>query len=217
MKRKLMAITGAVALVAAGVGGLAAFTAAEAQNQAKAPVILVINTEMVIAQSKAGKTIPDQAEAVRVSVAKELEGEAAKLKKDIENFQKNASLMSDEVRQKTEQELAVRQQYGLPQRAQIAEQAFRIAVQNAGSTIMAESRPILEKIVKDRGATVLLDRSAVMYAAVETDITQEVISQLDKKLQKVEVQKFSLNEIEQQLREAQEKAQQAAQDKDGKN
>ncbi len=217
MKRKLMAITGAVALVAAGVGGLAAFTAAEAQNQAKAPVILVINTEMVIAQSKAGKTIPDQAEAVRVSVAKELESEAAKLKKDIENFQKNASLMSDEVRQKTEQELAVRQQYGLPQRAQIAEQAFRIAVQNAGSTIMAESRPILEKIVKDRGATVLLDRSAVMYAAVETDITQEVISQLDKKLQKVEVQKFSLNEIEQQLREAQEKAQQAAQDKDGKN
>lgn len=212
-----MAITGAVALVAAGVGGLAAFTAAEAQNQAKAPVILVINTEMVIAQSKAGKTIPDQAEAVRVSVAKELESEAAKLKKDIENFQKNASLMSDEVRQKTEQELAVRQQYGLPQRAQIAEQAFRIAVQNAGSTIMAESRPILEKIVKDRGATVLLDRSAVMYAAVETDITQEVISQLDKKLQKVEVQKFSLNEIEQQLREAQEKAQQAAQDKDGKN
>lgn len=210
MKNQFIAIAGAAALTLAGLGGFAAMNAAEAQGAQQAPVILVVNTEMVVSQSKAGKTIPEQAEAVRASVAKELEAETEKLKKDIENYQKNASLMSDEVRQKTEQELAVRQQYGLPQRAKIAEQAFRIAVQNAQAKILKESQPILEEIVKDRGATVLLDRSAVMYAAVETDVTQEVISKLDKKMDEVEVQKISLSEIENQLKEAQAKMQEQA-------
>jgi len=41
-----------------------------------------------------------------------------------------------------------------------------------------------------------------MYAAVETDITQEVIAVLDKKMKTVEVQKISLAEIEKQLQEA---------------
>jgi Skp family chaperone for outer membrane proteins len=211
MRVNIFAAAGGAALVIAGAAGLAALTGAEAQNAAKPPVILVVDTDKVISQSKAGQTIPQQAEAVRASVAGELEAEAEKLRLDIEKYQKNASLMSDEVRQQTEQELAVRQQYALPQRAQIADQAFRLAIQNAQGKILVESQPILKDIVEKRGATVLLDRAAVMYAAVETDVTQEVIAALDKELQQVEVQKISLAEIERQLREAQQKAQQAAQ------
>ena len=165
-------------------------------------MILVVNMEQLVSQSKAGKTIPAQAEAVQKSVSAELEAEATKLQKDIENFQKNSELMSDEVKQKTAQELQARAQYGLPQRQQIAEQAFRIALQNAQAKILQESQPILKDIVEKRGATVLLDRAAVMYAAVETDVTQEVITALDKKIDEVEVQKISLAEIEKQLREA---------------
>ena len=209
MKRQVSLIAGAAALVLAGFTGGAMINSAEAQRAEKAPVILIVNRAELISQSKAGKTIPGQAETVRDSVAKELEAEADKLRKDIESYQQNASLMSDEVRQKTEQELAVRQQYGLPQRAQIMEQAFTAAVQNAQAKVLVESQPILKEIVDKRGATILLDRSAVMYAAPETDITQEVIAQLDKKMDKVEVQKISLSEIEKQLREA--AAQQQAQ------
>ena len=207
MKKSVFAIAGAAVLGLAAVAGQAAFSAAEAQKDGKAPVILVVNMDQLVAQSKAGKTIPSQAEDVRKSVTAELEAEAEKLKKDIESFQKNSELMSDEVRQKTGQELQARAQYGLPQRQQIAEQAFRIALQNAQTKILAESQPILKDIVEKRGATVLLDRSAVMYAAVETDVTQEVIAALDKKLDKVEVEKFSLAEIEERIREAQAKAQ----------
>lgn len=209
MKRQVSLIAGAAALVLAGFTGGAMISSAEAQRAEKAPVILIVNRAELISQSKAGKTIPGQAETVRDSVAKELEAEADKLRKDIESYQQNASLMSDEVRQKTEQELAVRQQYGLPQRAQIMEQAFTAAVQNAQAKVLVESQPILKDIVDKRGATILLDRAAVMYAAPETDITQEVIAQLDKKMDKVEVQKISLAEIEKQLRDA--AAQQQAQ------
>jgi outer membrane protein len=180
---------------------------AEAQGAQKAPVILIVDRAQIVSQTKAGKTIPAQAEAVKKSVEKELEAEAQKLQKDIESFQKNASLMSEEVRTKTEQELQGRYQYGLPQRVQVMEQVFSNSVQAAQAKILIESQPILKEIVDKRGATVLLDRSAVMYAAPETDVTQEVIAALDKKFPSVEVQKVSLADVEKQLKEAQAKAQ----------
>lgn len=209
MRKQVFAFSGALALIVAGFTGGSLLGDAEAQSNGKAPVILVVDRAQVVSQTKAGKTIPAQAEEVRKTVEKELEAEADKLKKDIENFQKNASLMSDEVRQKTEQELTGRYQVGLPQRVQIMEQAFSTVVQRAQQQILVESQPILKEIVDKRGATVLLDRASVMYAAPETDVTQEVIAALDKKLPSVEVQKISLAEIEKRIKEEQEKAKNA--------
>ena len=203
MRKQLLAAAGALTLGFAGFVSGTAITGAEAQSAQKPPVILIVNREAVVAQTKAGKTIPDQAEKLKSSVEKELQREADKLKKEIEDFQKNASLMSDEVRQQKQQELAVRERVALPQRVQIMEQAYTAAVQNAQAKILIESQPILKEIVESRGATILLDRSAVMYAAPETDITQQVIAQIDKKMKSVEVQKVSLAEIEKQLAEAQ--------------
>ncbi len=201
MKKQFFAITGAIALTIAGAASVAAINNAEAQSAQKAPVILVISSAQLVSQSKAGKTIPEQAKKVEASVVKELEAEVDKLKKDIENYQKNASLMSDEVRQRTEQELQVRQQYGLPQRQKIVAQVFDIALQNAQNKILIESQPIMKDIIEKRGATIVLDKSQVMYSSVETDITQEVIAALDKKMKTVEVEKVSLAEIEKKLQE----------------
>lgn len=212
MKKQIIAMSGALVLAVAGFAGGAMVNNAEAQSNGKAPVILIVDRSQILSQSKAGQTIPDQAEKLKTSVEKELEAEAGKLKKEIESFQKNASLMSDEVRQKTEQDLAVRSQYGLPQRVQIMEQAFSGVVQQAQAKILGQTQPILKEIVDRRGATILLDRSAVMYAAPETDVTQEVIAALDKKFPSVEVQQISLAEIEkriQELQAAQAKAQNA--------
>ncbi len=209
MKNQGYVIAGVVALAIAGVAGGAIVSKAEAQANQKAPVILIVDSSKVVSQTKAGKTIPAQAEAVKKNVEKELEAEAEKLTKDIESFKKNSSLMSEDVRTKTEQELQGRYQYGLPQRVQIMEQAFTNAVQTAQTKILVESRPILKEIVDKRGATILLDSSAVMYAAPETDITQEVIAALDKTFPAVEVQKVSLADLEKQIKEAQAKAQAA--------
>lgn len=206
MRNHFYAIAGAAALVIGGiVGGATLYGSAEAQGAQKAPVILIVDRQQLVEQSKAGKTIPDQVDKVKQSIQKELQAEADKLKKDIEDYQKNASLMSDEVRKQKEQELAIRQQISLPQQEQIMQQAFVAAVQNAETKILLESQPILKDIVEKRGATILLDRSAVMYASAETDITQEVLAALDKKISSVEVQKITLAEVEKQIKEFQEK------------
>ncbi|MFZ5618569.1 MAG: OmpH family outer membrane protein [Pseudomonadota bacterium] len=202
MKSKFLTIVGALALLAGGVSVGALAPGAEAQQASKPPVILIVDQSVIVSQSDAGKTIPGQADTIRNNIQKELTAEADKLKKDIENYQKGASLMSEEVRQKTEQELAVRQQVQLPQQAQIMEQVFGNVVQVAQAKILQESQPIMKSIVDKRGATLLLDRSAVMYASTESDITQEVLAELNKKLKTVEVQKVTLADVKKKAAEA---------------
>ncbi len=203
MKSKLIAAAGVIALVAAGAGAGSLWSSAEAQSAAKPPVILIVSQELLVGQSEAGKTIPTQATTIKTSIEKELQGEADKLKRDIENYQKGAALMSEEVRKKTEQDLALRQQVSLPQQAQIMEQVFSGAVQNAQTKILQEAQPIMKAILDRRGGTILLDRSAVMYAAPETDITQEVLAELNKKVKTVAVQKVTLADVKKKLQEAQ--------------
>jgi outer membrane protein len=210
MTKKFLTIAGALTLLGSGVGAGALISAAEAQSAAKAPVILIVDQGVIVSQSDAGKTIPSQANTIKASIQKEFDAEADKLKKDIDNYQKGASLMSEEVRQKTEQELAMRQQVQLPQQAQVMEQVFGQVVQVAQAKILQESQPIMKSIVDKRGATLLIDRSAVMYAAPETDITQEVLAELNKKMKTVEVQKVTLADVKKRAAEAAAKQQSAA-------
>ena len=202
MSKANLMIAGAAALLLSGVGAAALVSGVQAQQAAKAPVILIVDQAVLVGQSDAGKTIPTQATAIKTNIQKEVDLETEKLKKDIENYQKGASLMSEEVRQKTEQDLAVRQQVQLPQQAQIMEQVFSNVVQVAQAKILQESQPIMKAIVDKRGATLLLDRSSVMYAAPETDITQEVLAELNKKMKTVEVQKVTLADVKKKAAEA---------------
>ena len=142
-------MAGAVALTVAGFVGGSALNGAEAQAEKKAPVILIVDQATLLSQSKAGQTIPGQAEKIKAGVEKELNAEYAKLEKDIADYKETASLMSDEVRKQKEQELQVRGQYALPQRTQVVEQVFRKALNNAQSKILVESQPIMKKSSKN--------------------------------------------------------------------
>ena len=200
MKSSIIALAGAAALGLTALAGSGAVTAASAQG-GKAPVIVVVDRDTLVTQSVAGKTIPGQAQSIQNSVKNELQAEADKLKKDIENFQKNGSLMSEEVRGKTERELQARAQIGFPQQQQIMEQAFSLALQNAQAKILNEAGPIIKAIGDKRGATIIVDRSMLMWNAPETDITAEVVAELDKKMKTVAVERVSLAEIMKKLKE----------------
>ncbi|MEZ5922370.1 MAG: OmpH family outer membrane protein [Parvularculaceae bacterium] len=212
MKSRFLTLAGALALLAGGLtGGAALSSRAEAQQAGKAPVILIVDRNALVAQSDAGKSIPGQADSIKAAIQKELDAEGQQLQKDIEKYQKGASLMSEEVRKKTEQDLGYRQQVELPQQAKIMENVFGTAVGNAEAEILNASAPILKSIVDKRGATVLLDRAAVMYAAPETDVTQEVLAELNKKMKSVTVQKVTLSDVKKKIAEIQAKQAEQAQ------
>ncbi|MEQ8750242.1 MAG: OmpH family outer membrane protein [Amphiplicatus sp.] len=202
MRKQLTAIVGAAALAVAGLAASAGASAAFAQS---APVILIINQGQVLSQSKAGQSIRTQLENLQKQAETELNAEVEKFVKEAEDLKKQKDLMAEDVWLQRAQQLEVKRQ-NLPALREVKTRELSISEQQALNQVTEKLTPILEKIVKDRGATLLIDRSAVMFAAVDTDITAQVISELDKSITTVKVEKVSLAELQRKAQEAQAKA-----------
>ncbi|MEL7489622.1 MAG: OmpH family outer membrane protein [Pseudomonadota bacterium] len=206
MRTKLFALAGAAALAVTGLMGAVAFTQAEAQSARSAPVILTMNSARVLSTSKAGQSMKPQLEKLGKEAQSELEAEVAKLTKEAEDLKKQRELLAEDVWTKRYQQVAIKQQQ-LPTLQEVKRQELALSEQKAVNEITDAMRPILKKIVDDNGATLLLESSAVMYAAQETDISEQVIAELDKKLKSVKVEKISLAELQRQQQAALKKAQ----------
>lgn len=204
MKRKLIGIAGAAFLAVTGLATGASVVSAQAQQAGKAPVILILDQAQVIAQSKAGMSMSTQLKALQDSANTELNAEVEKINKETEDLKKQKDLMAEDVWMEKAKQLSVKQN-NLPALREVKVRELSISEQQALGKINDAMMPILKKIVEDRGATVMLDRSAVMYASVDTNITAEVIAELDKVLSTVKVEKVSLADLQRQALEAQKK------------
>jgi len=201
MKKIFFSVLGVTVL---SISTLMAMSMSEAQAQRKKgnAVILTVVLDNVVAQSKAGQSASEQVESYRKSVVDELTKEQSSFETQVQSFQQNAELWAQDVRQKKEQELRLKQAQ-LPRMAQAMESVVTQTVQKARFDILKEAQPIIADIAEKQNATLILDRTTVVFAPTETDITQEVISKLDKKLKSVEVEKMSLADLKSRAEEAQ--------------
>ena len=142
--------------------------------------------------------------ALQDSANTELNAEVEKINKETEDLKKQKDLMAEDVWMEKAKQLSVKQN-NLPALREVKVRELSISEQQALGKINDAMMPILKKIVEDRGATVMLDRSAVMYASVDTNITAEVIAELDKVMSTVKVEKVSLADLQRQALEAQKK------------
>ncbi|MBI1366399.1 MAG: hypothetical protein GC153_10660 [Alphaproteobacteria bacterium] len=204
MKLKLIAVASAALLAAAGLGAAATSASAQDKNQ-KGPVILVLNQAEVIQQSKAGQSMRPQLEKLQKDATDEYNAAVESLVKESEDLKKQKDLMAQDVWTQKAQQLQQKQQ-NLPVLREQKVRELELSQQKAIGVINDALQPILKKIVDDRGATVLLDGSAVMYASVDADITPQVISELNKKLTSVTVEKVSLEDLQKQAAAAQKAA-----------
>ena len=205
MRTKFIALAGAAVLGVSAVIGAAAFNGAEAQATRSAPVILILDQARVIAASKAGQSVKPQLEKLQETANKELNDQVASLTKEAEDLQKQRELLSEEVWTQRAQQVAIKQN-NLPVLRDVKLKELSLSEQKAVGEISEAMRPILKKIVEANGATLMLERSAVMYYSEETDISAQVIAELDKKLKSVKVEKVDLQELQRKAQEAQKKA-----------
>lgn len=182
----LAALAGAVLL-----SGAALFSGHAQAADKDAPIILIVNQQQLLTQSDAGKSVAEQLKSLGAQVNAELATESQEINTEGKNLQEQQKLLSKEVLEQRAQALYKRQQQ-FEGMKQVREKEMQIAEQRALGKIGDAMSPILEDIVKKRGATLLLDRSAVMYAAADTDVTQEVLNELNKKLKTVKVERVDL-------------------------
>lgn len=203
MRSKFLALAGAVALSVTGIA-IGSVDKAEAQAARAAPVILIIDQQRVLATSKAGQSMKPQLEKLQKEANDSLNDEVVKLTKEAEDLKKQKDLIAEDVWVQRAQQIAVKQN-NLPVQREVKVRELQLSEQKALAELTDAMRPILKKIVEDNGATLLLERGAVMYASQETDITAQVITELDKKVKSVKVERIDLKELQRQAQAAQKK------------
>ncbi|MEO1311602.1 MAG: OmpH family outer membrane protein [Pseudomonadota bacterium] len=200
-----MKATIAAGLAAFGLAAAAPQASAFQEPAAQSPVIVVVNQQAVLTQSKAGQSVAAQIEKLGETVQAELTAEAEKIRAEGERLQQQRELLAEDAFAEQVRAFQVRQQ-GLAQLREKKLRELQIAEQQALGKIGEAMRPILEEIVNTRGATIMLDRAQVMFAVQETDITAEVLTKLNENLATVAVERVDLDQLAEELRAAQETA-----------
>jgi outer membrane protein len=150
------------------------------------PVILVFDVDRAIVLSKAGQSMAQQLEAqvqkVRSDEANVLKG----LQSEAETLKEQQKLLAPEALQKKVEELQMKE---MERRRSLNEksQSIQAGGQRAAAEIVKVAEKELSDISKERKADIVMRRDAVFFASPAIDVTQELVSRLDKKLTKVTV------------------------------
>lgn len=182
-----------IAAVAALAFGM---SLAGAPAQAVGPaVILVVDTQGVFAQSKAGQSIRSQYEEQAKKIMADGKKTDDALQADAKKLSDERALLSQEDLQKRVQTLQQRT-VEFQQSMQVKQQGLQLGVQRAESQVEAALRPIFAEIMKEKGGTILLDQAVVLAGGADLDISAEVLKRLNEKLAKVDVKALTKEEIE---------------------
>lgn len=173
---------------AAGIMLLAVFTALGASAApAPQPRIVVIDRAVVLRGSKVGQDIVRQINGYTDQAEKDLRAQGQALQKDGAAFQQQAAILSAELKNRKLKELEARRA-GLQAQAQKKQTLIQGGFIKARQQVEQALGPILQGIMAERGANLLLDRNSVVLGTVDVDITKVAIQRLDQKMPTLKVE-----------------------------
>lgn len=184
--RTVLAAAGLVALVAGSAPSLAAPPAPPPGGTPSARILLV-DIRRVMAESRVGQDIQRQVEALKQQATSELKGEEESIRSAEQQFQQQAAILAPDLKAKREADLKDRIEK-FQEKARGRGALIQGGVIKAQQQIEQALGPILEGVMKERGATILLDRSAVLLAPNAIDVTDIVKQRLDMKMPSVKVE-----------------------------
>jgi len=164
----------------------AAPAGAPAPAAAKAPqaVILFLDRATVLRQSAVGKDMATQVEGMVKKMEADFAPENKKLQADVQALQSTAAVLAAEIRQQKIKDLESRRQE-FQKKVQDRQASIQAGLAAARTKVEQALGPILEKIMIERGANLLLDRGLVVLGATDLDVTASVIGRLNTTLPKV--------------------------------
>jgi outer membrane protein len=143
--------------------------------------ILIVDQQKAIQQSKAGKFLLKQSDDLQKDLIDQVEIFRKEIEEKDKKIEEDKTLLSPEVYQ--ERKIALQEEANAKQQElQTRGQKIQQAVQKASVTIDSVMKPILEGIVNEKGAKVLLDRQVVITNDPKLDISAEVVKKLNKRL-----------------------------------
>jgi Skp family chaperone for outer membrane proteins len=172
-----------LALAGLTSGGLATTAFADPPQ----PKIVVLDRAAIMQFSKAGQDIAKQMQAYSTQAKADLQGQGRALEEEERNLQQQVAILAPDVKAKKIAAFQARQQALQGQVAKKDEQ-MRYAFAQARAQMETKLGPILQGLVKSRGANMVLDKQAVVFATQGGfDITGDAINQLNQQLPSLKV------------------------------
>jgi Skp family chaperone for outer membrane proteins len=152
-----------------------------------APKIVVIDRSAVLRASKVGQDIVRQINAYTEQAEKDLRAQGLALQRDGKAFQQQAAILSADLKNRKLKDLEARRA-GLQAQAQKKQSLIQGGFIKARQQVEQALGPILQGIMAERGANLLLDRNAVVLGTVDVDITGLAVQRLNQKMPTLKVE-----------------------------
>ncbi len=151
------------------------------------PKIVVLDRAAIMQFSKAGQDIAKQMQAYSAQAKADLQGQGRALEAEERSLQQQVAILAPDVKAKKIAAFQAKQQALQGQVAKKDEQ-MRYAFALARQQMETKLGPILQGLVKARGANMVLDKQAVVFATASGfDITGDAINQLNQQLPSLKV------------------------------
>jgi outer membrane protein len=172
MRARLLAVALALACATAG---------ARAQQAVPQPVIVVVDMTQIMREAKAAKDVQAQVERQMDAYSKEVEREEGELKKLRDDLERQRTALAPELFNQRSQEY--QQRYtALDHDVQVKRQALQQNYSDAMTRVENVAMQIIADVAKERKATMVVAKAALLYMNDGMDVTQDVTKRLDNKL-----------------------------------
>ena len=146
-----------------------------------APRVIVIDRNTILRLSSAGKAMMASAQGLSRQADTEFKTQADGLQKEATALQQQLAILAPDARTAKQTEFNAKQdafQRRVTDRQTQIQNGFAVAGQKLDTAL----GPILQTIMRERGANLLLDRSAVILATIDVDVTATAIERLNQAL-----------------------------------
>ncbi len=177
--KKLLVLLAAVTAFVAG-------TTALAQEIPNAKII-VVDTRLISTNSAVAQDMNRQVNQINTDLAAEIQAQEAELLAEQQELQQQQALLPPEVYNQRDQEFRLKvsqHQQNLQQKQLRLERAFM----DANDEVQRALKPILQNVLQQTGATMMIEKSNVMEQIPGLDVTTRVIEQLDLALPTLEIE-----------------------------
>ena len=163
--------------------GLAvALFAAPALADPPQPKIVVIDRAAILRFSKVGQDIAKQMQTYANQAKNDLAAQGKALQAEGRNLQQQVAILAPDVKQKRLDAFRAKEE-ALQGAAQRKDEQLKAALAQGQQAMEAQLGPILQQLVKERGANLVLDKQAVVFAnQTGFDITGDAINRLNQKM-----------------------------------
>jgi len=151
---------------------------------AQGTTVIVIDQNTILRDSKGGKDIQAKLTGIAQRMEAELKPTSDALNTEGKQIEARAKAMTPQQRQadaalKSQLDNYARKVREFERKRQITAQELVLTERKAYADLYEKLRPVLQEVVTERGAQIMLDRSQVTYRDPATDVTALVIQKLD--------------------------------------